>query len=118
MSYKDLIEQAIEDDDRKKALKLEAKRQAAAKAAAGGHAFPNVMSYMSIFARTSGKKKDKEPDKPDDPTPDPPLTPTKPTSNNWEDIVGHYFPKKTMKDGGLVRGGGVAQRGKGRGKMC
>lgn len=115
---KNPIEQAIEDDDRKKALKLELKRQARAISAAGGKAFINPISIMSVFARTSGGKKDKEPDKPDDPTPDPPLTPTKPTSSNWEDIVGHYFPKKTMKDGGLVRGGGVAQRGKGRGKMC
>lgn len=111
---KNPIEQAIEDGDRKKALKLELKRQALAMRRTGGA--PNIMSFMSVFSKARKNAPDREDDS--DPTPDPPPTPTKPTSNNWEDIVGHYFPKKTMKDGGLVRGGGVAQRGKGRGKMC
>lgn len=57
-------------------------------------------------------------------------------SNEWSDIVAHYFPKgagnyykeggkvsrskpasQTYADGGLVRGGGKAQRGRGRGRM-
>lgn len=50
-------------------------------------------------------------------------TPTaiRPKSNEWKDIVKAYFPKTggdVYKDGGLVRGGGMAQRGRGRGKMC
>lgn len=35
---------------------------------------------------------------------------------NWAGTVNSYFPK-TMKAGGLVRGGGAAQRGVGKGKM-
>lgn len=48
-------------------------------------------------------------------------TAIRPKSNKWEDIVKAYFPKtggNVYKDGGIVRGGGAAQRGRGRGKMC
>lgn len=40
-----------------------------------------------------------------------------PKSNKWSDIVGAYFPSTEMKAGGIVRGCGVAKRGKGRGVM-
>lgn len=69
------------------------------------------------------------------PLPTSPVTaPSYVGSNEWEDIVDHYFPKgagnyrdggkvkrskpaQTYADGGLVRGGGKALRGRGRGKM-
>ena len=52
----------------------------------------------------------------------PPVTPeaTRPKSNSWPDIVANYFPKGAgtqYKDGGLVRGGGRAVKGRGRGKF-
>lgn len=51
---------------------------------------------------------------------DPNYVKGKPKSNNWSDIVGHYFPRgaDNYKAGGLVRGGGVASKGRGRGRMC
>lgn len=69
-----------------------------------------------------GNKPDKE---------DPPLPPVdddtdvdpsmgRPKSNSWPDIVAFNFPKgagKYYKDGGLVRGGGKAVKGRGRGKI-
>lgn len=66
-----------------------------------------------------------EPDKEDPLPPSPPPPPPdpaslRPASNNWPDIVKFYFPKGAgtqYKDGGLVRGGGAAQRGKGRGRI-
>lgn len=69
--------------------------------------------------------KDDEPDKEDPPLPpvDPPAPDSlsgRPASNNWPDIVKFYFPKGAgtqYKEGGLVRGGGAAQRGKGRGRI-
>lgn len=48
-------------------------------------------------------------------------TAIRPATNSWQDIVSAYFPKtggNVYKEGGLVRGGGAAQRGRGRGKMC
>lgn len=115
---KNPIQEAIKAGKTGQAMKLELKRQALAARRTGGA--PNIMSIMSVFSKARKNAPDREDDSDPtpDPTPDPPLPPAKPISNNWEDIVGHYFPKKTMKDGGLVRGGGVAQRGKGRGKMC
>ena len=61
-----------------------------------------------------------DPEKEDPPLP--PLDPTsgRPASNNWPDIVKFYFPKGAgtqYKDGGLVRGGGCAAKGRGRGKI-
>lgn len=64
----------------------------------------------------------------------PATTPSYVGSNDWEDIVDFYFPKgagnyrdggkvkrskpaQTYAEGGLVRGGGKALRGRGRGKM-
>ena len=44
----------------------------------------------------------------------------RPRSNSWPDIVAHYFPKGAgdyYSEGGLVRGGGKAQKGKGRGRI-
>ena len=41
-------------------------------------------------------------------------------SNNWSDIVGSHFTDRGAKyynEGGLVRGGGKAVKGRGRGKM-
>lgn len=54
--------------------------------------------------------------------------PRVPRGASWKQIVGAYFPRTreprkkigettTMKRGGLVRGCGVAQRGRGKGKM-
>lgn len=53
--------------------------------------------------------------------------PRVPRGASWSQIVGAYFPRtreprkdnqsKTMKEGGLVRGAGKAERGRGRGKM-
>jgi hypothetical protein len=45
---------------------------------------------------------------------------SRPKSNNWPDIVAHYFPKGAgtqYNAGGLVRGGGCAAKGRGRGKV-
>lgn len=52
----------------------------------------------------------------------PPVTPevSRPKSNSWPDIVANYFPKGAgtqYKEGGLVRGGGKAVKGRGRGKF-
>jgi hypothetical protein len=75
----------------------------------------------------AGKKTTDEPKKEDPPLP--PVdggsggaTPTgsRPASNNWPDIVAHYFPKGAgtqYNEGGLVRGGGCAAKGRGRGKI-
>ena len=44
----------------------------------------------------------------------------RPKSNSWPHIVEFNFPKgagKYYKDGGLVRGGGKATKGRGRGRM-
>ena len=38
-------------------------------------------------------------------------------NKSWPKVVQHYFPENSFKEGGLVRGGGQAQRGRGRGKM-
>ncbi len=49
-----------------------------------------------------------------------PMPPSKPKSNSWPDIVAHYFPRGAgdyYNEGGLVRGGGKAQKGKGRGRI-
>lgn len=74
---KNAIEEAIDSGDRKKALKLELKRQMRAISASGGRMFPNVMSIYRIIQET----------------------------------------KPGMNEGGLVRGGGVATKGRGRGKI-
>ena len=66
-----------------------------------------------------------EPDKENPPLPpvEPPTedpASLRPASNNWPDIVKFYFPKgagNQYKEGGLVRGGGKAQRGSGRGRI-
>ena len=72
---------------------------------------------------TGSKKHPKTPKIEDPPLPplprNPPLT-GKPASNSWEDIVGFHFPggaTGVYKEGGLVRGCGSAQRGRGRGKF-
>ena len=72
-------------------------------------------------------KKDDEPKIEDPPLPPADggsggTTPTesRPASNNWPDIVAHYFPKGAgtqYNEGGLVRGGGCAAKGRGRGKI-
>lgn len=59
----------------------------------------------------------------DKPIVEPPVTPVTPKpatpymNADWSKVVSHYFPQTGMKDGGLVRGGGAAVRGRGRGKM-
>lgn len=77
-----------------------------------------------------GANKPKPKPKPKPPKPEDPLPPTddedpkpeavKPKSNSWVDIVAANFPSgagKYYRDGGLVRGGGKAVKGRGRGKM-
>lgn len=67
-----------------------------------------------------GVKKDEKPDDekpPDKPIVEPPLPPAGSGRTRWEDIVGFHFPKPGMAEGGLVRGGGKAIKGRGRGKM-
>lgn len=87
--------------------------------------------YSLMFGMLgAGKKKKDEPKIEDPPLPptdggsggagDTPTTDSRPKSNSWPDIVAHYFPKGAgtqYKDGGLVRGGGCASKGRGRGKI-
>ena len=85
----------------------------------------NIM--FGLLGAGKRAKKDDEPKKEDPPLP--PVdggsggtipTGSRPASNNWPDIVAHYFPKGAgtqYKDGGLVRGGGCAAKGRGRGKI-
>lgn len=82
------------------------------------------------YSKGSGRKSSRDRDDDDDDgKPNTPTTPTPPTppinpnptglfvTPKWSDVVSHYFPPKTMKAGGLVRGNGCAQRGKGKGTM-
>ena len=67
-----------------------------------------------------GKGDDGSNDKPIVAPPVTPVTPKPATpymNADWSKVVSHYFPQTGMKDGGLVRGGGAAVRGRGRGKM-
>ena len=87
--------------------------------------------YSLIFGLMGSRGKKKDEPKIEDP-PLPPsdggsggsdgTTPTdsRPKSNSWPDIVAHYFPKGAgtqYNEGGLVRGGGCAAKGRGRGKI-
>lgn len=71
------------------------------------------------FGAGDGGGEGDEPDKENPPLPpvDPEVNPDGSRRDVWEDTVGFYFPKVGMKEGGLVRGGGKAQRGRGRGRM-
>lgn len=122
MPFKDEIDKLIKEGKVGQAMKLESKRQLQAMGRTGG--FPNVMSLMAVLARA----RKNAPDEP--PKEDPPLPPLvdngvdyasgRPKSNSWSDIVAFNFPKgagKQYKDGGLVRGGGCAAKGRGRGRI-
>lgn len=81
--------------------------------------------WSAVDGKKLGGGNDDEPDKKDPPLPpvDPPAPDPlsgRPASNNWPDIVKFYFPKGAgtqYKEGGLVRGGGKAVKGRGRGKF-
>ena len=86
--------------------------------------------YSLMFGMLGAGKKAKKDDEPktEDPVLPPtdggsdgtPTTDSRPASNNWPDIVAHYFPKGAgtqYNEGGLVRGGGCAAKGRGRGKI-
>lgn len=95
----------------------------------------NNPGFNSSVSQMPVKKQFKKPKpKPDDPTTPPPTDdptnppnpndPTqataRPKSNSWPDIIKFNFPKgagKQYKDGGLVRGGGKATKGRGRGRF-
>jgi hypothetical protein len=77
---------------------------------------------LGKFKRTGGGNEDDNDDGGSDDNAPPPVKPepTRPKSNSWPDIVANYFPKGAgtqYKDGGLVRGGGKAVKGRGRGKF-
>lgn len=98
-----------------KALSAEIARQSKAGAGQGSMMF-NLPAMFSAVDRA--KKSKGGGSSPVVEPPLPPVTPQPVQPEDWEDIVGFYFPKKSgMADGGLVRGGGQAQRGRGRGKM-
>ena len=95
----------------------------------GGQGAYVPYSLMFGLMGSRGKKKD-EPKIEDPPLPPSDggsggsggTTPTdsRPKSNSWPDIVAHYFPKGAgtqYNEGGLVRGGGCAAKGRGRGKI-
>lgn len=121
------LQELIDAGDVMGALSLEGKRQGRAIAGAGGKMFPNLLSIASIWGQARKNKADKPPEKEDPPLPPTDgsgdgTTPTsaKPKSNSWPDIVAFNFPegaRKQYKDGGLVRGGGKATKGRGRGRM-
>jgi hypothetical protein len=89
--------------------------------------------YSLMFGLLGAGNKVKKDDEPK--IEDPPLPPadggsggsggttpagSRPASNNWPDIVAHYFPKGAgtqYNEGGLVRGGGCAAKGRGRGRI-
>lgn len=127
MAFKDEINKLIKEGKVKDAMELESKRQLQARGRTGGA--PNIMSLMGVLMRARKNAPDK-PDKDEPDKEDPPLPPlldngvdyanSRPKSNSWPDIIGFNFPKgagKQYKDGGLVRGGGKAVKGRGRGKM-
>jgi len=122
---KKTLQELIDAGDVMGALKLEGKRQAREIAAAGGKAFPNLSSIASIWSqarKNAPAKPSKEGDKPAEEekaaAQGPAIVPR--ASNNWSDIVGSHFTDRGAKyynEGGLVRGGGKAVKGRGRGKM-
>lgn len=127
MPFKDEIDKLIKEGKVGQAMKLESKRQLQAMGRTGGA--PNIMSLMGVLARARKNAPDK-PDKDEPEKEDPPLPPLvdngvdyasgRPKSNSWSDIVAFNFPKgagKQYKDGGLVRGGGCAAKGRGRGRI-
>lgn len=84
----------------------------------------------SIFGRKPPVKKPEIEDPPlppsddtDTPTSPPPASPPPATSGpvptQWPEIVDYFFPNggTGYKDGGLVRGGGAATKGRGRGRI-
>lgn len=120
---KKTLQELIDAGDVMGALKLEGQRQARAISAAGGKMFPNLSSIASIWsqARKNAPAKPTE----DKPAEEEKASSTSPAivpraSNNWSDIVGSHFSDRGAKyynEGGLVRGGGKAVKGRGRGKM-
>lgn len=128
------------DKEKNKMFSAELKRQLDAGAGSGGKmfglsglmnstepGFQNRLKYPNGRPGGGGGGKEDDPE-----VEDPELPPTddtgggttpsigRPKSNSWPDIVGFYFPEGAgnyYKDGGLVRGGGKALRGRGRGRM-
>jgi hypothetical protein len=87
----------------------------------------NLSSVWGAIDKMDREKGGGGPETQDPLPPVPPVEPPsedpaslRPASNNWPDIVKFYFPKGAgtqYKEGGLVRGGGAAQRGRGRGRI-
>lgn len=78
--------------------------------------------------RGGGRGKKPKPEDPPSPPSPPPASPPPPPppapaptqyqNKDWTKVVGHYFPESPgMKAGGLVRGGGAAMKGRGRGRI-
>lgn len=125
---KKTLQELIDAGDVMGALKSGLKTQARGIAARGNKAFPSLSSLASIWSQArknapAKPPKDQPPeDKPGEEeknlTKNPAITPR--ASNNWSDIVGSHFTDRGAKyynEGGLVRGGGKAVKGRGRGKM-
>lgn len=128
------MEEAVEAGNVKKVLKLTGKNMLDAQARRPGSFISPLFGIKNISEvlknRPPSSKPPKEEDKPeadnDGPGKGPPnnqpknpaITPR--ASNSWADIVGSHFSDrnaKYYKEGGLVRGGGKAVKGRGRGKM-
>lgn len=125
---KKTLQELIDEGDVMGSLKAGLKTQARGIAARGGKAFPSLSSIASIWSQARNNAPAKPPkdpppeDKPDDEdkalAKNPAIVPR--ASNSWADIVGSHFSDrnaKYYKEGGLVRGGGKAVKGRGRGKI-
>lgn len=122
---KKTLQELIDAGDVMGALKSGLQTQARGIAARGNKAFPSLSSLASIWSqarKNAPAKPPKEGDKPAEeqktPAKNAAIVPR--ASNNWSDIVGSHFEDRGAKyynEGGLVRGGGKAVKGRGRGKM-
>ena len=116
------MEEAVAAGNVKDVLKFTGKNMLDAKARNPGALISPLFGIHNIAAVLKNRKSTTPPpeDKPDeeDKTQTPAITPR--ASNNWSDIVGSHFTDRGAKyynEGGLVRGGGKAVKGRGRGKM-
>lgn len=121
---KKTLQELIDAGDVMGSLKSVLQAQARGIAARGGKAFPSLSNIASVWAqarKNAPAKPPKEDEKPPEekaPAKNPAIVPR--ASNNWADIVGSHFEDRGGKyynEGGLVRGGGKAVKGRGRGKM-
>lgn len=122
---KKTLQELIDAGDVMGALKSGLQTQARGIAARGNKAFPSLSSLASIWSQArknapAKPPKDQPPedDKEEKTAKNAAIVPR--ASNNWVDIVGSHFADRGAKyynEGGLVRGGGKAVKGRGRGKM-